>query len=90
MPSDIAKKLALPSLTAHSMRKPRRLRISGHLRALAIQKGFALEVTVQGTRVRLIDEGIGNAVKNSERGLASFSEREAMLFLADCAPPDER
>ena len=89
MQSDMAKKLRPSKLTAHSMRKPRRLRISGHLRALAIQKGFALEVTVQGTRVRLIDEGIGNAVKNSERHRASFSERKAIGFLDDCAP-DER
>jgi hypothetical protein len=72
------------------MRKPKRFRISGQLRALAIQKGFALEVTVQGTRVRLIDEGIGHAIKNSGRGLASFTEREAMLYLADCEPPEQR
>jgi hypothetical protein len=49
------------------MRKPKRLRISGQLRALAIQKGFAVELTVQGSRLRLIDEGIGHAVKNAER-----------------------
>ena len=72
------------------MRKPKRLRISGQLRALAIAKGFAVELTVQGSRVRLIDEGIGHAVKNADRGLASFSEREAMLYLADCEAPDER
>jgi hypothetical protein len=55
-------------------------RISDRLRSLALQKGFALELTVQGTRVRLIDEGIGQAMKDVERGLALFSARDAVCL----------
>jgi len=53
-------------------------------------RGFADELTMQGSRVRIIDEGVAPAVMNSERGLASFSNRKALLYLSDCRRSDER
>jgi hypothetical protein len=58
------------------------------LRALAADRGFAVERSLTGARWKLVDLGIGHRIKN--RRWPSFTLKEAVVFLRHVEGREER